>query len=198
MKKLAFVAIALIALIAQGCSTKVTRVETNEAIDLSGNWNDTDSRLTSEEMIKDMLRQPWLARFYNTSKKPPVLTVGTIKNLSHEHINTQTFVNDIQRAVINSGEAEFVAARDDRVNARDERREQDKYAREDTRKAERQEIGADFILGGTINTIIDSEGKTAVKFYQVDLTLTSILSQQVVWGGQKKIRKLVENKKVRP
>jgi uncharacterized protein (TIGR02722 family) len=154
--------------------------------------------MTGETMIKDMLNAPWLVRYYAASKKTPVLTVGEIKNLSHEHINTQTFVSDLQRAVINSGEARFIASRDDRLASRDERKEQDQYAREDTRKKERQEIGADFIVGGTINTIIDSEGKTAVKFYQVDLTLTNIETQEIVWNGQEKIKKLVENKKVRP
>jgi uncharacterized protein (TIGR02722 family) len=198
MRNLLFIAIASAALILSGCSTKVTRIETNEAIDLSGNWNDTDSRLTSEEMIKEMLGQPWLMRFYAKSKNPPVLTVGEIKNLSHEHINVQTFINDIQRAVINSGDAQFIAARGDREEARDERKEQDQYASESTRKAERQEIGADYVLGGTISTIVDAEGKTAVKYYQIDLTLTNIETQQISWVGQKKIRKLVENKKVRP
>jgi uncharacterized protein (TIGR02722 family) len=189
---------AIFALIFVGCSTKVTRVDTSETIDISGDWNDADSRMTGEKMIKDMLNERWLARFYADAKKTPVLTVGEIKNLSHEHINTQTFMNDIQRAVINSGEARFIAARDDRVSARDERKEQDQYAREDARKKERQEIGADFIVGGAINTIIDGEGKTAIKFYQVDLTLTNIETQEIVWNGQEKIKKLVENKKVRP
>ncbi|MDR2034800.1 MAG: penicillin-binding protein activator LpoB [Helicobacteraceae bacterium] len=197
MKKLLLIG-AVIALILSGCSTKVTRIETNEAIDLSGNWNDTDSRLTSEEMIKDMLSRNWLTNFYAKSRKQPVLTAGEIKNLSYEHINTQTFINDIQRSVINSGDASFIAARSDRADGREERVEQDQYAREDTRKRERQEIGADFILSGEINAIIDYEGKTAVKYYQVDLRLTDIETQVIAWQGSKKIRKLVENKKVRP
>ncbi|MDR1911877.1 MAG: penicillin-binding protein activator LpoB [Helicobacteraceae bacterium] len=197
MKRLLLIG-AITALILSGCSTKVTRIETNEAIDLSGNWNDTDSRLTSEEMIKDMLSRNWLTNFYAKTRKQPVLTAGEIKNLSYEHINTQTFINDIQRSVINSGDASFIAARSDRADGREERVEQDQYAREDTRKRERQEIGADFILSGEINAIIDYEGKTAVKYYQVDLRLTDIETQMIVWQGSKKIRKLVENKKVRP
>ncbi|MDR3347084.1 MAG: penicillin-binding protein activator LpoB [Helicobacteraceae bacterium] len=197
MKRLFFGLLAAIALIATGCSTKVTRVGMDEQLDLSGNWNDTDSRQVSEEIIKDMVRQAWLARHNAKHKNPPVLTVGVIKNLSYEHINTATFIGDIQRAMINSGEVQFIASRDDRTDARDERREQDEYAREDTRKQERQEIGADYILGGTINAIIDSEGKTAVKYYQIDLMLTNILTNEIAWVGQKKIRKLIENKKVR-
>ncbi|MDR2638729.1 MAG: penicillin-binding protein activator LpoB [Helicobacteraceae bacterium] len=198
MRRIALIGATIFALIFIGCSTKVTRLDTSEVVDLSGDWNDVDSRQTSEELIKSMLNERWLPAFYGQYKTKPVLTVGEIKNLSHEHINTQTFMNDIQRAVINSGDARFIASRDDRLNAREERKEQDQYAKEETRKKERQEIGADFIVNGTINTIIDSEGKTAVKYYQIDLTLTSVESQEIVWSGGTKIKKLVENKKVRP
>ncbi|MDR2151798.1 MAG: penicillin-binding protein activator LpoB [Helicobacteraceae bacterium] len=198
MKKTLLIGAAIFALVLCGCSTKVTRVDAGETIDLSGDWNDADSRMTGETMIKDMLNSPWLARFYAANKKTPVLTVGEIKNLSHEHINTETFIGDIQYAIINSGEAKFIASRDDRFDAREERKEQDQYAREDTRKKERQEIGADFIVSGVINTIIDSEGKTAVKYYQVDLMLTNIETQEIVWRKPQKIKKLIENKRVRP
>ena len=60
-----------------------------------------------------------------------------------------------------------------------------------------KELGADYMLKGEINTIIDVEGKTQVKFYQVDLTLISLTDNRKVWVGQKKIKKLVEKGKVR-
>src|SRR5688572_24851517 len=44
---------SLLALVLAACSTapKITRTDVDETIDLSGNWNDTDSRLTAEEMV---------------------------------------------------------------------------------------------------------------------------------------------------
>ena len=191
-------ALAVVWMMFSGCSQKVTRVGLEEAIDLSGNWNDTDSRMVSQEMVGDMLSQRWLAVHLRNHGQEPVVTVGTMRNLSHEHINMSTFVTDIQRAVINSGEVQFVAARVDRDELRDERREQDLHAREDTRKEMGQEVGADYILTGTINTIIDTEGRTFVKYYQVDLSLTSVADNRIVWIGQKQIRKLVERARVRP
>src|SRR5437867_7383489 len=39
-----------------GCaSTTVTRVDTASVTDLSGHWNDADSRLVAEEMVKEAL-----------------------------------------------------------------------------------------------------------------------------------------------
>lgn len=179
------------------CGTQVERLEADEVRDLSGAWNDTDSRLVSEEMINDMLSRPWVDDFRRRTGKQPAVIVGTVRNLSHEHINTNTFVNDIQRALVNSGRVTFVASSQEREDIRDERLDQDIHASAETRKAMGQEYGADFMLSGQINTIIDMEGRTQVRYYQVDLTLISLADNRKVWLGQKKIKKEVVNSKLR-
>ena len=179
------------------CGQQVTRVETDSVTDLSGNWNDTDSRLVADEMIQDALSNAWLPRFKREQGKPPTVIVGDVRNLSHEHINTRTFIADMERALVNSGEVDFVASSEEREEVRSERKDQDLNATEETRKAMGQETGADFMLKGTINTIIDASGRTQVRYYQVDLTLISLADNRVVWVGQQKIKKLVENSKLR-
>ena len=42
---------------------KVSRVGTDTVTDLSGRWNDTDSRLVAEEMVKDALSRPWIDNY---------------------------------------------------------------------------------------------------------------------------------------
>jgi len=179
------------------CATSVERVSADSTIDLSGAWNDTDSRLVAEEMIADVLSRPWIGDFSGRTGKRPAVIVGTVRNLSHEHINVQTFVADMERALVNSGRVDFVASRDDRGEIRDERIDQDLNASEGTRNAAGQELGADFMLKGQINTIIDVEGKEQVRYYQVDLTLISMADNRKVWLGQKKIKKYVKNAKLR-
>jgi hypothetical protein len=180
-----------------GCSTKVNRIAPDEVVDLSGAWNDTDSRLVSEEMIADMLERPWVGDFRAATGKRPAVIVGTVRNLSHEHINLNTFVADMERSMVNSGRVDFVASSFERGEIRDERRDQDLHAREETRKAMGQELGADFMLQGQINTIIDHASKDQVRYYQVDLTLISLTDNRKVWLGQKKIKKFVERSKLR-
>lgn len=198
MKKLLLVFVGLSILVLAGCGgTKVARKDVDETIDLSGAWNDSDSRMVSKAMIDDMLDQRWLRNFKRDHKKPPTVIVGRVRNLSHEHINVNTFVADIERAVINSGEVEFVASRDERGEIREERKDQDLHSSEKTRKAMGKEIGADFMLQGSINTIIDALKKTQVRYYQVDLTLISLADNRKVWVGQKKIKKLVEGSELR-
>jgi hypothetical protein len=54
--------VALTAVGMTGCATQVKRVGVEEVKDLSGAWNDTDSRLVSEEMIRDSLNGGWISR----------------------------------------------------------------------------------------------------------------------------------------
>lgn len=193
-KILAGLAAAVLVLGLSACGgAKVQRVDAGSTTDVSGKWNDTDSRLVSEEMIADMLSRPWIERHRADEGDIPTVIVGRIRNLSHEFINTQTFTNDIERELVNSGRVEFVANRTERGDVREERADQDVHSREDTRNAMGQEIGADFMLSGSINTIVDASGNRQVVFYQVDLELISMKDNRKLWLGQKKIKKDIEN-----
>lgn len=180
-----------------GCSTEVKRVGVDEVLDLSGTWNDTDSRLVSEEMIRDSLSAGWIDRYSLSLKKAPVVIIGKIRNLSQEHINTNTFVNDLERAFVNSGRVDVVASSSERGDIRDERADMDLNATETTRKEMGKETGADYMLIGSINTIIDAADREQIRFYQVDLTLVSLADNRKVWTGQKKLKKDIKNAKFR-
>ncbi len=178
-----------------GPKQKVTRVPTDTVTDLSGRWNDTDSRLTAEAMIQDLLSKPWLEDYTIEYIKKPVLVVGKIRNRSSEHINTDLFTKDIERELVNSGEVTFVASSSEREQLRDERLDQQHFASPETMKEWASEIGADFMLLGSINSVVDAvEGQKAV-FYQVNMELINIEKNTKVWIGEKKIKKLIEQKK---
>ncbi|HET6676119.1 MAG TPA: penicillin-binding protein activator LpoB [Nitrospiraceae bacterium] len=178
-----------------GHETKVTRVDTGVVTDLSGRWNDTDSRMVAETMVRESLSSPWLDNFTRTKNREPVVIVGTVLNRSHEHIDVQTFITDLSRELTNSQKVTFVAGKGERDEVRAERREQAIHAREDTQKAPGKEIGADYMMKGTISTILDeAEGVKAV-FYQVDLEMVDLENNVKSWFGQKKIKKVVERKR---
>ncbi len=181
----------MLVLLLVSCSTKVERMETGEVKDLSGRWNDSDSQMVSEAMVQDALNRPWLPEFTARSGKKPDVIVGTIRNRSSEHIATEVFVKDLERALINSGRANFVASSEERGGVRAERLDQDLNAAPETRKAPGMEAGADFMLIGAINSIIDQEKGKKVVFYQVDLELVDMSNNRKVWLGTKKIKKFV-------
>ena len=189
---LALITALLAGMILSGCSTSIKRMDAGEVTDLSGEWNDTDSRLVSEEMIRDVLGRPWIDRFIADKGNRPAVIVGEVRNLSHEHINVATFINDIERELINSGGVDFVASKTERGEIRDERKDQELNASSETAKQMGQEYGADFMLKGSINTILDSDGDEQVRFYQIDLNLISLADNRKVWAGQKKIKKFID------
>jgi len=185
-------AVALVAVLA-GCSSAptVTRRGVEEQIDLSGYWNDTDSRLVSEEMVNDCMSRPWSNKAAARFGREPRVIVGTVSNRSSEHLNTQTFVKDLERAFVNSGTVEVVASKDERGEVRDERMDQQKHSSIESAKSMGQEFGADFMLRGQINSILDAAGKEQVRFYQVELELVDLEMNKKVWIGQKKLKKTV-------
>jgi len=174
-----------------GSSINVQRISENSTTDLSGDWNDTDSRLVSKAMIKQVLSEAWLENYIRKNQRKPVLIVGRIKNRSHEHINVRTFIKDIERTLINSGEVDFVASSRERRQIRKERFDQASNASEETQKGPGQEIGADFMVIGTISSIIDKVGGQKVKFYQINLELINLENNRKAWIGEKKIKKAV-------
>ena len=98
-----------------GASKQVSRIDAESTTDLSGEWNDTDSRLVAQEMINDVLAQPWVNQFTKKEKRKPTVIVGKITNRTSEHIETKTFVKNLERSMLNSGQVDFVA---DAIGAR--------------------------------------------------------------------------------
>lgn len=190
-----YLSLALVACLAvASCNTTktVTRVNENEEIDLSGRWNDTDSKLVAQQMISDALGRPWLGDFMKVDGAKPTIIVGLVKNRTNEHIASETFINDIERELINSGRVRLVQGGEFRNELRAEKADQQSNSSLETVKKFGRELGADFILQGSINSIADGNNKTTLVYYQTDLELTNIESNEKVWVGSKKIKKVVQ------
>ena len=184
-----------------GCAAgpQVRRTDVEETIDLSGRWNDTDSRLVAEEMIADCLNRPWLIKFKaEHGGTTPVVIVGTILNRSHEHINTQVFVKNLERALINSGQVDFVASKDERRELREEKADMLKgFTSEETAKSISEETGADFMLKGSMNSVKDQIKGRYVILYQANLELIHVETNKKAWIGEKQIKKFVKRSRYR-
>jgi uncharacterized protein (TIGR02722 family) len=196
MKSIFYMALGGLFLLISGCATqKVTRVSEDTTTDLSGFWNDTDARLVSKEMIKNVVSSPWLDTFRtNHNGNDPVVIVGNVRNESMEHIDTEVFTKELERELISSGEVRFVASPEEREQIRQEREDQQTYASYESMKKLARELGADYMLIGNLNSIRDESltGKTYTMYYTTNLELIDIETNEKVWIGNKKIKKLVK------
>jgi uncharacterized protein (TIGR02722 family) len=193
MKKSAFIFLPIVLFVLAGCATEVIRKQPTEVVDLSGRWNDTDARLTAEEMIGQCLGAAWLGNFNKAKGRDPVVIVGTVENRSYEHIDTGIFVDDLATVLTNAGKVKFVASKTERSEVREERADQQMNSAVETRAQMIRETGADYMLKGVISSVKDeTRGQYAVLF-QVNLELIDMTTNEKVWIGQKKIKKLVKN-----
>lgn len=186
--------VLLISITSCSSSRSVQRIDPDKTIDLSGRWNDSDSRMVAEAMIKDCLSRPWHSDFkLANQQKKPVVIIGLIKNRTHEHINAETFVKDIEKEMINSGLIRVVQDAEFRENLRKERGEQQEFASAETAKKWKEEIGADYMLTGTINATVDQAGRQKIIAYQIDLELSNIETNEKIWLGDHKIKKHIKD-----
>lgn len=188
------------ALTLSACGIKrVSRVDPTSVTDLSGKWNDTDSRLVANELIDQSLNATW-AREWSAANggNAPTVIVGDFRNRMMEHIAIGTFVRDLERAYVQSGTVRVVASADEREEIRAERQDQQTNASAETRARLAREQGARFMLQGDVQAIEDSEGREKIVFYQVDATLIDLESNAKVWVGQHKIKKYIQRRRLTP
>ena len=176
---------------------KTKKFVADTTIDLSGRWNDTDSRLMAAEMIDDCLTHPWINNHVIDTGSKPVVIVANIRNKSTEHIPVASFITDIERAFINTGKVRVVSSVSERDALRKERVAQAEFAALETVKWMGRELGVDYIMTGEINRIEDREEGKQVVSYQTDLALTNIETNNKVWLRQKKIKKFIEQNKLK-
>jgi len=184
---------AALTLSAAGCASKrVARIEPGAVTDLSGRWNDTDSRLVANQLVEQTLSAGWAKRYTDThGGEAPAIIVGTFANRTLEHIAVGTFVKDIEKALVSTGAARVVASGTERAELRGERKDQQQNARADTRARQGQELGARYMLAGELQAIEDVDGRERVVFYQVDASLIDLETNTKVWIGQHKIKKYI-------
>jgi penicillin-binding protein activator len=184
---------ASIASISVSCKRSVKRLNPSKQVDLSGRWNDVDSKLVAEEMIKDVMARQWHSNYFNKTGKKPVVIVGMVVNKTADQIEPEVFIKDVEREFINTGLVRVVTNGEFREKLRQERADQQEFASKETAKKWGKEMGADFMMFGTINSVNDQYKKRKINFYQTNLELTDIETNEIVWLGEKEIKKDIRN-----
>lgn len=202
MKRVVLSAVALsAAVIFSSCesSQRVTRVSADSVTDIGGTWNDTDVRIVADQIVAGCLASPRIAEYpANHGGKLPVIVVGSYRNKSDEHLDTEIITKKLEAALVNSGKVEFVASSSERDEVRNERNDQQINSSEDTAKSLGNETGADFILQGSVKTIVDTDGKIMSRTYYVTTELINIETNKKIWmDDNSSIKKIIKSSSVR-
>jgi PBP1b-binding outer membrane lipoprotein LpoB len=200
MKKAFGFFVVLIFLASCSSAPRVSRVPATAQTDLSGYWNDTDVRIVCEALINDCLNSPRVAQAIAAKGgRLPVVIVGSFRNESSEHIDTAIISSTMEVTIFNSGKLDFVAGGSTRLELREERQDQQINASESTASALANETGADFLLTGTVRTIIDRAANQTVRTYFVFAEMTDIETNARMWMAQNsEIKKVIVQPRYRP
>lgn len=180
-----------------GCkSREVTRVDPTEVRDLDFRFDEDDARQTANTMVRDALSQGWIDRWMGAHEQRPVVIVGTVRNETSDYLDSKLFTKQIERELINSGRVRIVAARDERGEVRDERKQGLDWSRPETVKQQAYELGADFMLLGRVGENIERSrnGNQRIVYYQVNLEMIDLESNEKVWIGEQQIEKRVRDR----
>ena len=197
-RRVACLGLGLVVVVASamaGCSgpeRDVRRVDPQTRIDLDYRFDDEDAREVYQAMADDALFRGWIDRWIaEHGGQRPIMIVGGIQNNTQEYINTNLFTRNFERELLNSGRVRVVAMRDQRGELRDERLQGQEWNSAETRKVMRNELGADLMLMGDINEVRERSlsGNRITTFFQVNLDLINLETNEKVWIGNHEIKK---------
>lgn len=171
----------------------VKRVPVDTVVDVDYRFNDTDARQVWQGMTNDAMFRGWIDRWAaEHNGQRPIIIIGNIKNNTQDYINTNLFTRNFEREMLNSGRVRVVSARNDRGDLRDERLQGQEWNSPATRKIMKNELGADLMLLGDINDVTQRSlnGRVVSKYYQVNLDLSDIESNEKAWIGSVEVKKV--------
>jgi PBP1b-binding outer membrane lipoprotein LpoB len=97
----------------------------------------------------------------------------------------------METTIFKSDKMDFVAGGAKREELRAEKQDQLSNASTATAASIGNEVGADFMLFGTLKTIIDKSGNKSIRTYYVSAEMTNIETNQRLWMGRHEIEKII-------
>ena len=159
---------------------------------MNDQWSETDMQVAVKTMVESMVKHPVIAE----AKKMPTVIVTHLQNKTSEHIDTQNIMDMVRVDLTNSGKVQFVdkEAREDISNEYDY--QNNGMVSEETKKTRGGQVGADFIINGRLDSIVQEVGKDKSVYYKLTLNLTNLKTGVIAWTNYKQIRKVYKKKSI--
>lgn len=159
---------------------------------MTDQWSETDMQKIVSDMVGSMTKHVSIAN----ARTAPIVMVTGLQNKTSEHIDTQSIMDMIRVELMQTGKVSFI----DKEARQDIKEEYDYQGSgmvsEDTKKGPGGQVGADLIINGRIDSIVQEVGKDKTVYYKVTLNLTNLKSGVIVWSDHKQIRKAFKKKAV--
>lgn len=190
-KRILSVGLLLSAGVMTSCqTTQGNYADPNKVEIVDDRWNETDARLTAEQMIGSALSKAWLKEFTRESQgKRPFVLVDDFENRTSEQIDTKAIFEAVRNELINSGQVRFLDGAQRQKILEEYKYQQSGVVKQGAAKGPGKQQAADFFMVGAISSQeAEADGYKTVT-YQVEMRLTNIESSEIVWTEIKKIKK---------
>ena len=159
---------------------------------LTDRWSESDM----QQAVKDLVLSATSHYSIAGAKRPPIVMVTRLQNKTSEHIDTQSIMDMVRVELMRGGRVSFVdkAARED-ISEEYKYQNSGMVSRE-SKKSKGGQVGADFIINGRLDSIVQQAGKRKTVYYKVTLNLTNLKTGIIVWSDYKQIRKKFKKKRV--
>ncbi|MEK2643855.1 penicillin-binding protein activator LpoB [Bdellovibrio sp. BCCA] len=159
---------------------------------MNDQWSETDMQKAVADLVASLMQSPAI----NQAKKMPVVMVTGLQNKTSEHIDTQSIMDMVRVELMKSGKVGFID-KEARQDIADEYNYQNSgMVADESKKGPGGQVGADFIINGRLDSIVQEVGKDKSVYYKLTLNLTNLKSSMITWSDQKQIRKTFKKKSI--
>lgn len=159
---------------------------------LNDQWSETDMQKAVQDLVTSLTNHPTV----KNAKAAPVVMVTGLQNKTSEHIDTQNIMDMVRVELMNSGKFSFID-KEARQDVADEYNYQNSgMVSEETKKGPGGQTGADFIINGRLDSIVQEVGKDKTVYYKLTLNLTNLKTNVMSWSNYKQIRKTYRKKTI--
>lgn len=159
---------------------------------LNDQWSETDMQKSVKELVDSLVAHPAVAQ----AKKPPLVMVTNLQNKTTERIDTQNIMDMIRVELTKRGRVQFV----DKEAREDIKSEYDYQGSgmvsDETKKGPGGQTGADFILNGRLDQIVQEVGRDKSVYYKLTLNLTNLKTSVINWTDYKQLRKTYKKRNI--
>jgi penicillin-binding protein activator len=193
-----FSALLMFAILATtaGCGPKAFVKGEYDNVERENNLNDLWSETDMQKVVADLVAGMTSHNSIANAKRPPIVMVTKLQNKTNEHIDTQSIMDMVRVELSRGGRVAFVD-REAREDVADEYNYQNSgMVSEETKKGPGGQIGADFIINGRLDSIVQEVGKDKTVYYKITMNMTNLKTNLVVWTDYKQIRKKFRKRSV--
>jgi uncharacterized protein (TIGR02722 family) len=187
--RLVLITLLGIVILMYGCSATTREISPDANIHYDEAYDFTDKKAIVNDLVKSLLGKPPLVARYDR----PVIIVYGVRNRTSEHIDTSGITDDIRREILQSGKARFVNKVQRGNIIREMAYQYGGNVDPATRVEKARQIGAEYMLTGTLRSIEKHEPKQwrthkkTLMYYSLTLELTDLKTGLVEWTDSAEI-----------